>query len=154
MEIYFENERQVSRELLDLMVKSAGLCLSGDGISTEEIELSVSFVDKNEIRELNKNYRGMDKVTDVLSFPQFDSLYDLPKEGYICLGDVVICKDRAEEQAEELGHSYEREIIYLFTHSVLHLLGYDHMNEEEKKIMRKREEEVMETLQLPRTERL
>ena len=68
----------------------------------------------------------------------------------ICLGDIVICENRAKEQAEEFGHSYEREIIYLFTHSVLHLLGYDHMDEEEKAEMREREEEVMTELKLKR----
>ncbi len=72
-------------------------------------------------------------MTDVLSFPQFDDLNEIPEFGEICLGDVVICKDRALEQAEEFGHSFEREIIYLFTHSILHLLGYDHMEEDEKK---------------------
>ena len=68
------------------------------------------------------------------------------------LGDVVICSDRAKEQAEEFGHSFEREIIYLFVHSVLHLLGYDHMEEDEKRIMRRREEEVMERIGLKREE--
>ena len=109
-------------------------------------EISVTFVEAEEIRNLNREYRNTDKVTDVLSFPQFDDLNEIPEFGEICLGDVVICKDRAMEQAEEFGHSFEREIIYLFTHSILHLLGYDHMEEEEKKEMRQREEEVMEHL--------
>ena len=81
---------------------------------------------------------------------QFEDFSELPKEQIICLGDIVICEDRAKEQAEEFGHSYEREIVYLFTHSVLHLLGYDHMNEKEKAKMREREEEVMTELKLER----
>ena len=121
-----------------------------EGIDEERTEISVTFVEAEEIRELNRDYRDNDKVTDVLSFPQFDDLNDIPDFGEICLGDVVICKERAQEQAEEFGHSFEREIIYLFTHSILHLLGYDHMEEEEKQEMRAREEEVMTHLGIGR----
>ncbi len=114
-------------------------------------EISLSLVSLDEIHELNRTYRGIDRPTDVLSFPMvedFDALqkmYDQIGESTdeLLLGDVVICLDKALQQAEEYGHSKEREIVYLFTHSVLHLLGYDHMDEEEKKIMRAREEEVM-----------
>ena len=150
MEIYFENEQVVSEELLALMEESARLCLEKEGIPEENCEFSVSFVDREEIKELNSTYRGVDKVTDVLSFPQVENFNELPENQIICLGDIVICEDRAKEQAEEFGHSYEREIIYLFTHSVLHLLGYDHMDEEEKAEMREREEEVMTELKLKR----
>lgn len=150
MEIYFENEQVVSEELLALMEESARLCLEKEGIPEENCEFSVSFVNRGEIKELNSTYRGVDKVTDVLSFPQFEDFSELPEDQIICLGDIVICEDRAKEQAEEFGHSYEREIIYLFTHSVLHLLGYDHMDEDEKAEMREREEEVMMELKLKR----
>ena len=150
MEIYFENEQVVSEELLALMEESARLCLEKEGIPEENCEFSVSFVDREEIKELNSTYRGVDKVTDVLSFPQFEDFNELPEDQIICLWDIVICENRAKEQAEEFGHSYEREIIYLFTHSVLHLLGYDHMDEEEKAEMREREEEVMTELKLKR----
>lgn len=150
MEIYFENEQVVSEDLLALMEESARLCLEKEGIPEENCEFSVSFVDREEIKELNSTYRGVDKVTDVLSFPQFEDFNKLPEDQIICLGDIVICEDRAKEQAEEFGHSYEREIIYLFTHSILHLLGYDHMDEEEKTEMRQREEEVMTELKLKR----
>lgn len=150
MEIYFENEQVISEELLALMEESARLCLTKEGIPEENCEFSVSFVDREEIKELNSTYRGVDKVTDVLSFPQFEDFSELPEDQIICLGDIVICEDRAKEQAEEFRHSYEREIIYLFTHSVLHLLGYDHMDEDEKAEMREREEEVMTELKLNR----
>ena len=150
MYIYFEEGQQVTEEILNTMEAAAKYCLELEGTDEERTEISVTFVEAEVIRELNRDYRENDMVTDVLSFPQFDDLNDIPDFGEICLGDVVICKDRAEEQAEEFGHSFEREIIYLFTHSILHLLGYDHMEEEEKKEMRAREEEVMTHLGIGR----
>ncbi len=150
MNIYFEEGQQVTEEILKTMESAAAYCLELEDIDQERTEISVTFVEAEEIRELNRDYRDNDKVTDVLSFPQFDDLNDIPDFGEICLGDVVICKERAEEQAEEFGHSFEREIIYLFTHSILHLLGYDHMEEEEKREMRAREEEVMTHLGIER----
>ncbi len=148
MNIYFSEEEQVSKDITELMEKSAKACLDAEEIDEECCELSVTFVSKEEIRALNRDYRENDKVTDVLSFPQYESVEDFPEFGEICLGDVVICRDKAIEQAEEFGHSYEREIIYLFTHSVLHLLGYDHMEDDEKALMRTREEEVLTLLGL------
>lgn len=150
MHIFFEDEHVVNEEILDFMKKSARKCIEDEGIDESECEISVTFVEAEEIRALNRDYRGVDKVTDVLSFPQFDDLNMLPEEGEICLGDVVICEERARQQAEEFGHSFEREIIYLFTHSILHLLGYDHMEDDEKKIMREREEQVMSFLGIGR----
>ena len=115
--------------------------------------LDYTFVDMDEIHELNKIHRGVDRPTDVLSFPQFDDVCkEAPEEGEICLGDVVICRDKAAEQAEEFGHSFEREILYLFVHSVLHLLGYDHMEDDEKAVMRVREEKIMEHIDVLREE--
>lgn len=150
MKIIFEEEQQVSQEILDTMEKAAACALNFEGIDAENIEISVTFVDENEIRELNAHYRDVDSVTDVLSFPQFDDPEEYPEEGEICIGDVVICEAQAARQAKEFGHSYEREIIYLFTHSILHLLGYDHMEEAEKQVMRAREEEIMEKLGIRR----
>jgi len=122
-------------------------------LDKKRCEISVTFVDLDEIHELNKQYRGVDKPTDVLSFPQFDDLEEeIPEVCEICLGDVVICEQKAREQAEEFGHSFERELVYLFTHSVLHLLGYDHMEDDEKKAMREREEEIMKQIGLMRQE--
>ena len=128
MKIYFEEGQAVTQEILDTMMQAAEYCLDAEQIDTERSEISVTFVSLEEIHELNREYRQVDSPTDVLSFPQFDDLDELPEEGEIMLGDVVICSDRAKEQAEEFGHSFEREIIYLFVHSVLHLLGYDHMD--------------------------
>ena len=108
-------------------------------------EISFSLVIPEEIQELNAEYRNIDKETDVLSFPMLefpedeDMLTGIP----VMLGDIVISTKRAAEQAEEYGHSLEREICYLSVHSVLHLLGYDHMEEDEKRVMRAREKAIM-----------
>lgn len=117
---------------------------------TDDVELSLSFVGEEEIQELNRDYRGVDSVTDVLSFPTYEGeIYEI--EGMPTpLGDIVICMDRVRLQAKEFGHSERREIVYLAVHSLLHLLGYDHMEPEEKKEMRAREEEVMSALGLER----
>lgn len=138
----------------ETMKKALSVILAKEGIDEEGAEVSVSFVTPEEIQTLNRDYRNVDRVTDVLSFPQFDSVDDLidmqEETGVAELGDVVICMDRAKEQAEEFGHPLEREVIYLFVHSILHLLGYDHMEEEEKAEMRVREDEVMGELGITR----
>lgn len=122
------------------------------------IEISVTVVNGDEIRAINSEYRGIDKVTDVLSFPQYDDrnllitdIRNSEAEGFdIPLGDVVVCYDRAAEQSTEYGITLEREITYLFVHSALHLLGYDHMEEEDRSVMRTHEESVMEEIGLGR----
>ena len=151
MNIYFDEAEQVSKEIIDIMTKAAEICLVNEGIEdTDNCELSVSFVSADEIHELNREHRGVDRKTDVLSFPQFETVDELEDSiemfGEVSIGDVVICRDVAAEQAEEFGHSFEREIIYLFVHSIHHLLGYDHMEEDEKKEMRAAEEAVMNEL--------
>ena len=156
MKIYFEEGHAVPEELLQKMTEAAEYAVDSENmhnLDKQRCEISVTFVDLDEIHELNKQYRGVDKPTDVLSFPQFDDLEEeIPEVCEICLGDVVICEQKAREQAEEFGHSFERELVYLFTHSVLHLLGYDHMEEDEKKAMRAREEEIMKQIGLMRQE--
>ncbi len=158
MNIYFEEGHVVSEALLEKMTEAAEYAVESENLlnlDKQRCELSVTFVGLDEIHEMNREYRGVDRPTDVLSFPQFEDLEEeIPEVGEICLGDVVICREKAEEQAEEFGHSFERELVYLFTHSVLHLLGYDHMEEDEKKVMRQREEEIMEQIGLMRQEGL
>ena len=151
--LYNDEQEKISSELLAVYEKAASICVSMEGLDPEDIEISLSFVDGDEIRTLNREYRGVDQVTDVLSFPlieDFSEIGDAP-EGELFLGDVVINMDRVREQAEEYGHSFEREAVYLFVHSVCHLLGFDHMEKEEKKEMRQREEEVMKLLSLERS---
>ena len=108
-------------------------------------EVSVTFVDNEEIKKLNSEFRNKDSETDVLSFPLGENgEYDLNLEtGAKLLGDVVISMEKAEEQSDQFEHSLEREVCYLTVHSMLHLLGYDHMNPEEKRVMRVKEESVM-----------
>ncbi len=126
-------------------------------------QVSVSLVDEDAIRRYNRENRNIDSVTDVLSFPLLnckegtvgdadisDGEYD--EEGYLMLGDVVICVGVAKKQAAEYGHSDEREIVYLFTHSIMHLLGFDHMEESEKHNMRIAEEKIMNRIGLTRNE--
>ena len=151
MNIFFDETQAVSDEILRKMEEAAAYGAELENLDDERCEISVTFVDMEEIHELNKLHRGVDKPTDVLSFPQFEDVCEeAPEEGEICLGDVVICREKAAEQAEEFGHSFEREILYLFVHSVLHLLGYDHMEEGEKKVMRAREEKIMEHIDVLR----
>ena len=117
----------------------------------EEAELSVTFVDKEEIQEINKMYRDKDKVTDVISFaleedePEITGL-DMPR----VLGDIIICTDVAKEQANNYGHSFERELGFLALHGFLHLLGYDHMNEQDEKEMFGRQEQILNAYGLTR----
>ena len=108
----------------------------------------------NKIHEINLKTRSVDRPTDVLSFPMFEreeipSLKEKSEESDI-LGDIIISVEKVEEQAIEYGHSFDRELCYLTTHGMLHLLGYDHMIEDEKKIMRKREEEILTKLNMER----
>ncbi|WP_044566491.1 rRNA maturation RNase YbeY [Anaerococcus provencensis] len=134
------NEKIEMDEKLESVIKTV---LETEGLSLA-YEVSITFVDKDEIHQLNKEFRNVDRPTDVLSFPM-DT--DFIVEGVdAMLGDIVICMDVAKEQARDLGHSLDREIMYLTCHSTLHLLGYDHMNDDEKREMRAREKEVMKIL--------
>ena len=140
----------VDEALQEVMEEAAAICVSGEGLDPGSVEISLSFVPAEEIHELNRQYRGVDWVTDVLSFPQCDPYEYMQDWDEVSLGDVVICEERAHQQAEEFGHSYERELIYLFVHSCFHLLGYDHETEEEKRVMREKEEKIMTQLDLRR----
>ncbi|MEB5699734.1 rRNA maturation RNase YbeY [Staphylococcus saprophyticus] len=117
----------------------------------EEAELSVTFVDKDEIQEINKMYRDKDKVTDVISFaleegePEITGI-EMPR----VLGDIIICTDVAQEQADSYGHSFERELGFLALHGFLHLLGYDHMNEQDEKQMFGRQDQILNAYGLTR----
>jgi len=128
-------------------------------------EVSLSFVSGEEIRELNKNYRGVDSVTDVLSFPLIDldpsrayseviSLddYDIvdPDTGEVMLGDIVVCEEKVRSQASEYGHSVKREFAFLVCHSTLHLIGYDHIDEAERSVMEEMQKKIMEELSISR----
>ncbi|MBP2026344.1 putative rRNA maturation factor [Acetoanaerobium pronyense] len=120
-----------------------------------EVEVSLTLVDNLEIKELNNKFRGMDKSTDVLSFPMYEKheLKEMKTKnniGEILIGDIVLSLEKASEQAEEYGHSFEREISFLICHSMFHLLGYDHDTEENEKVMRIKEEKVLKGLGIVR----
>ncbi|MEE0954718.1 MAG: rRNA maturation RNase YbeY [Eubacterium sp.] len=128
-----------------------------------EAEASLTLVDNEEIHRMNKEFRQIDRATDVLSFPMvqydqpacFEKLGDMedafdPESGRLLLGDIVISVQRAKEQAKEYGHSIRREIAFLIAHSTLHLLGYDHMVKEEAEIMEAKQEKALQELGITR----
>lgn len=128
-----------------------------------DLSAEIIFTDEEGIRDLNARTRGVDSVTDVLSYPSFDNKpnspimaadhpYETDEDGNVFIGSIVICRKRAEEQAEEYGHSVEREINYLAAHGICHLLGYDHMTDEDKPVMRAAEERVLARINLSRDE--
>ncbi len=148
MEVYYDDRQddiKITDEIKNLIEKSIAAVLKVENLD-ENVEVSVSFVGDEEIRDLNRDYRGVDKSTDVLSFPMDDEFIIVSR----ILGDVIINTRRVMEQAEELGHSNERELSYLTVHSILHLLGYDHMEDEDKREMREREKLAMKELSIYR----
>ena len=154
LHIYFENSQgkyPVRYAWKMLVRRSIEAALAFEGI-TAPCEVSVTFTDNEQIHALNLQYREVDRPTDVLSFPLMDfsgeSEEPVADEPVVSLGDIVISLEKAQEQADEYGHSFEREVAFLTVHSMLHLLGYDHMEEDEERDMRARQRDVMELLGL------
>ena len=145
MHLLIENNTEEKIEMDADLERTVKEVLKTEGLG-EDYEVSITFVDREEIHRLNREFRDVDRPTDVLSFPLDDTI-DLPDRDKM-LGDIVICMDVAKDQAMEFGHSLRREIMYLTCHSTLHLLGYDHMEEDEKREMRRREKEVMRNLRV------
>lgn len=143
--ILFDNRQDIMdiTEENKLAIKDAIITTLKVEKANNDYEVSVSFVTNEEIKELNRIYRNVDNETDVLSFPMDDEF-----EGLYLLGDIVLSTQKIIEQANDFGHSLEREMVYLTVHSTLHLLGYDHMFEEEKTEMRNKEKTIMQKLQL------
>ena len=146
MEILISNEQDkvnIEENISDILKDVVLECLNLEQKSSN-YEVSITFVDDDEIKELNNQYRSIDKSTDVLSFPMYEEEEDTP---YIpLLGDIIISAETAKRQAEEFGHTVDREIAYLTAHSMFHLLGYDHMEDSEKKLMRDKEKQIMKKL--------
>ncbi len=145
----------------DCDFSSLAQAFCGEVESDCTLSLEIIFTDEEGIRELNSRTRGVDAVTDVLSFPSLDGILgkrleksnypaDVDEEGNLFIGSIAICTKRAEEQAEEYGHSYKRELFYLATHGVCHLLGYDHMTDGDKAAMREVEERVLTKINILR----
>ena len=152
--IYFLNDQEIfniSYKQKILVRRAIEATLKYEGYKNNA-EVSVTFTDNEKIRKINNEFRGIDKPTDVLSFPLTDyEGADIPlaDDPMGSLGDIVISLERAKEQAEEFGHSFEREIAFLTVHSTLHLLGYDHVNSEEEELdMRNRQSEVLKIMGL------
>ncbi|MCM1045424.1 MAG: rRNA maturation RNase YbeY [Candidatus Gastranaerophilales bacterium] len=166
MTFYVENEthfsfpfdvEEIARQVADTALKSEGCPC--------EVQLNLILTDKEGIRRFNREYRGIDKETDVISFPNLDFAsagdfrmdearaadYFDPDTGEMLLGDIVICVDRVKEQANAYGHSEEREFAFLVAHSIFHLCGYDHMTEEDACLMERKQEAVLTGLGMVRT---
>lgn len=165
MSVLIDNRQELIRvdealEAFTVQVVEKVLELEG---CEEEYEVSISFVNNEEIRSLNEEYREIDSPTDVLSFPMMEfededflseDMQDDPDAEYIdeelALGDIVISMEKAKEQAEEYGHSFERELAFLLTHGMLHLLGYDHEDDASEKEMFKKQEAYLKVLNINR----
>jgi probable rRNA maturation factor len=161
--IDYEADKQLDFDYEAILKKVAEACLDHEGCPYET-EISILLTNDDEIQQINKEYRNIDAPTDVLSFPtvfykvpgDFNDLEQTnmdcfhPETGELILGDIVISVDRALLQAAEYGHSPEREIAFLTAHSMFHLFGYDHMEEEERKLMEDKQKQVLDQLQIIR----
>lgn len=152
IEIYYDDIEKIEEEaLIKTVVKTV---LKEEGI-IQDLEVYITLTHNDNIQKINAEHRNIDKPTDVLSFPMFerDEIPNLKENNEAIetmLGDIIVSVEKVREQAEEYGHSFKRELAYLVTHGMLHLLGYDHMIEEEKVVMRKREEEILAILDIQR----
>ena len=155
VDIFFSNDQKklIVDDAIEKLVHSAVVgTLEFENVDFD-CEVSVTFTDNSGIHDLNLEYRNKDSATDVLSFPMYAFTEDdMPDTDFtVELGDIVLSLERAKEQADEFGHSYEREVAFLCTHSVLHLLGYDHeLSEEDDLDMRERQRKIMEKINILR----
>jgi probable rRNA maturation factor len=166
MTFYVENEVDA---VFDFDIEKLSMTVAQKVLDSEgcdyDTEIGLTITDDEGIHELNREFRGIDSATDVLSFPNIsfeesgdfavvesEQKVDLidPESGRLLLGDIVINEKRVREQAMEYGHSQKREFAFLIAHSMLHLCGYDHMEEDEARVMEKKQEEVLESLGITR----
>ena len=151
------DKKDSHEDLIDRVVEK---CFEIENLDSDKVYVAITLTTPENIREINKEFRNIDKETDVLSFPIFekkdidmlrknDEVVDknMPQD---VLGDIFISIDHAKMQAEEYGHSIERELAYMIVHGFYHLMGYDHMNDEDKKAMREKEEKVLKSLDIVR----
>lgn len=153
-----QDKIKVNKKLKNLISSAAKAALEFFDLRTD-VEISVMLTDNDGIQVLNKLHRNIDRPTDVLSFPMFEydekgdieeDYAELSEMGEICIGDIVISLQRAEEQAGEYGHSFEREVGFLTVHSMLHLLGYDHMTQADEEEMFGYQREILDMMGLER----
>ncbi len=140
-----ENEEYIN--ILDKVLKK---CFKEEKLDNKNLYVNIVLTNPANIRKMNKEYRDIDKETDVLSFPMFekDELKKRKDLNQDILGDIVISIERVREQASEYGHSFQRELSYMAVHGFYHLMGYDHINENDKIIMRQKEENVLKKLKI------
>ncbi len=144
-EIFNETDEKLDLEAEKKLIEFA---LKHENLTN--VTFNVIFVDGKTIREINKNYRNIDRETDVISFALEDGEENINFEFGRLLGDIYICTSKMKEQAKEYGHSEKREMGFLTIHGLLHLLGYDHMNKEEEKIMFDKQKEILDAYGLTR----
>lgn len=142
----------------EIIKKVVEQCFKEENMEDSKLYISITLTTPEHIHEINKQYRNVDRATDVLSFPMFEKeeidnkIAKKDFEYEDVLGDIVISIDQVEKQAKEYGHSFEREFAYMLVHGFYHLMGYDHIKEEDKVIMRPKEEKVLEKLGIRREE--
>jgi probable rRNA maturation factor len=155
--IYCEEYEEISKPSIEALQGAM------EGFVEADVDLAIEliFVDEEEIRRLNNETRNIDKVTDVLSYPSLEDIkgqplseedypFEIDEGGNLLIGSIAICCQRAKEQAEEYGHSYERELHYLIVHGIMHCLGYDHIEDEDRAEMREKEEYILGKLGITR----
>ena len=148
-------ENEIYEEVIKKVLKE---CFKEEKITNSKLSITITLTNPQNIQEINKEYRDIDKPTDVLSFPMFEKeeldakIEKKDFEYEDILGDIIISIEKVQEQAEEYGHSFERELSYMIVHGFYHLMGYDHIEEYDRKIMRAKEEKILETLKISRGE--
>ena len=150
------NDIEENKKYDEIVKKVLEKCFKEEGLEKSNLLITVTLTTPEDIRKINKEYRNIDKATDVLSFPMFEKneIEQMVKkqefEHEDVLGDLVISVEKVKEQAEEYGHSFERELSYMLVHGFYHLMGYDHIKEEDKKEMRPKEEKILDDLKISR----
>ena len=147
---YLEIEENKENE--EIIKKVLNQCYKTENLNPEYLYVNIILTNPENIRNFNKEYRNIDLETDVLSFPMFEK-GELNNFKSCCkevLGDIIISLERVEQQAKEYGHSFQRELAYMVVHGFYHLMGYDHINEDDKKVMRAKEENILKALKIER----
>ncbi len=154
-EIIYKDIEEVE-DLENIVKRVFGKCLEEENLIDSKLCITVTFTNPENIQNINKEYRNIDKPTDVLSFPMFQK-EELDKkiqkkdfQYQDILGDIIISISKVEEQAKEYGHTFERELSYMLVHGFYHLMGYDHIEEQDKEEMRIKEEKILKTLNIVR----
>ena len=147
---------QENKEYEETIKRVVEKCFEVEGLLDSKLIMTITLTTPENIRKINKKYRKIDKATDVLSFPMFEKAEldeKIKNKDFLyedVIGDIIISIEKVKEQAEEYGHSFGRELSYMVVHGFYHLMGYDHIEEEDKKIMRPKEEKVLEQLNITR----